>query len=157
MTTTLWYVWEHRISQTHVSWWRHQMETFSALLAICAGIHRSRWFRHTKTSDAELWCFFDVRLNKRLSKQSWGWWFETTSHSLWRLCNVYFLLDNEEFLEVLYYTWRAPQMILWRCKFAYGLSMVTDLQCNLCQKLDSGSPSVMYSRHLISNSNFTVR
>ena len=23
-------------------------------------------------------------LNKRLSKQSWGWWFETPSHSLWR-------------------------------------------------------------------------
>ena len=23
------------------SWWRHQMETFSALLAFCAGIHRS--------------------------------------------------------------------------------------------------------------------
>ena len=22
-------------------WWRHQMETFSALLALCAGIHRS--------------------------------------------------------------------------------------------------------------------
>ena len=26
---------------TYMSWWRHQMETFSALLAICAGIHRS--------------------------------------------------------------------------------------------------------------------
>ena len=24
-----------------LSWWRHQMETFSALLAICVGIHRS--------------------------------------------------------------------------------------------------------------------
>ena len=24
-----------------ITWWRHQMETFSALLAICAGIHRS--------------------------------------------------------------------------------------------------------------------
>ena len=24
-----------------VSWWRHQMETLSALLAICVGIHRS--------------------------------------------------------------------------------------------------------------------
>ena len=24
-----------------ISWWRHEMETFSALLAICAGIHRS--------------------------------------------------------------------------------------------------------------------
>ena len=27
-------------------------------------------------------------LNKRLSKQSWGWWFETPSHSLWRHCNA---------------------------------------------------------------------
>ena len=28
-----------------------------------------RWLPHTKASDAELWCFFDLRLNKRLSKQ----------------------------------------------------------------------------------------
>ena len=28
--------------------------------------------------------FFDLRLNKRLSKQSWGWWFETPSRLLWR-------------------------------------------------------------------------
>ena len=27
-------------------------------------------------------------LNKRLSKQSWGWWFETPSRSLWRHRNV---------------------------------------------------------------------
>ena len=32
--------------------------------------------------------FFDLRLNKRLSKQSWGWWFETPSRSLWRHRNV---------------------------------------------------------------------
>ena len=32
--------------------------------------------------------FFDPRLNKRLSKQSWGWWFETLSCQLWRHCNV---------------------------------------------------------------------
>ena len=31
--------------------------------------------------------FFDLRLNKRLSKQPWGWWFETPSWSLWRQCN----------------------------------------------------------------------
>ena len=31
--------------------------------------------------------FFDLRLNKRLSKQSWGWWFEMPSRSLWRHCN----------------------------------------------------------------------
>ena len=32
--------------------------------------------------------FFDLRLNKRLSKQSWGWWFETLSRPLWRHSNV---------------------------------------------------------------------
>ena len=31
--------------------------------------------------------FFDLRLNKRLSKQSWGWWFDTQSLPLWRQCN----------------------------------------------------------------------
>ena len=31
--------------------------------------------------------FFELRLNKRLSKQLWGWWFETSSWSLWRQCN----------------------------------------------------------------------
>ena len=32
--------------------------------------------------------FFDLRLNKRFSKQSWGWRFETLSRPLWRHCNV---------------------------------------------------------------------
>ena len=32
--------------------------------------------------------FFDLPLNKRLSKQPWGWWFETPSWSSWRQCNV---------------------------------------------------------------------
>ena len=32
--------------------------------------------------------FFDLRLNKRLSKQWWGWWFETPSRPLWRHCNI---------------------------------------------------------------------
>ena len=35
--------------------WRHQMETFSAMLALWAGIHR--WIVLTKASDAELWRF----------------------------------------------------------------------------------------------------
>ena len=31
--------------------------------------------------------FFDLRLNNRFRAQSWGWWFETPSSSLWRHCN----------------------------------------------------------------------
>ena len=33
--------------------------------------------------------FFDLRLNKRLSKQPPGWWSETPLWSLWRQCNVW--------------------------------------------------------------------
>ena len=35
--------------------------------------------------------FFDLGLNKLLSKQWWGWWFETTSRPLWRHCNARWL------------------------------------------------------------------
>ena len=63
-------------------------KTFSASLAICAGnspvtgefpAHRPV----TRSFDV----FFDLRLNKRLSKQQWGWWFGTPSRPLWRHCN----------------------------------------------------------------------
>ena len=39
--------------------------------------------------------FFYLRLNKRLSKQPWGWWFETPSWSLWRHRNVHPTQYNE--------------------------------------------------------------
>ena len=46
-----------------------------------------QWIPSTKASDAELWCLFDLRPDKRLGKQSRRWWFETPSRSLWRHCN----------------------------------------------------------------------
>ena len=49
---------------------------------LCGEFTDPRWIPHTKASDAEL-CFFDLRPNKRLSKQLWGWWFETQSRPLW--------------------------------------------------------------------------
>ena len=36
--------------------------------------------------------FFDLRLNKRLSKQPWGWWFKTLSCPLWRHGNNWYRL-----------------------------------------------------------------
>ena len=71
------------------SWWRYQMETFSALLAICAGNSPVPGeFPSQRPVTRSFDIFFDLRLNKRLSKQSWGWWFETLSRSLWRHRNV---------------------------------------------------------------------
>ena len=47
-----------------------------------------RWIPPTKVNETELWCFSDPRLNKLLSKQSWDWWFEMPSRSLWLHCNA---------------------------------------------------------------------
>ena len=46
---------------------------------LCGEFTGHWWIPFTKASDMELWFFFDLCLNKRLSKQSWGWWFETPS------------------------------------------------------------------------------
>ena len=40
------------------TWWRHQMETFSALLVLCGGeFIRHRYIHLANASDAELWYF----------------------------------------------------------------------------------------------------
>ena len=71
------------------SWWRHQMETFSALLAICAGNSPvTGEFPSQRPVTQSFDVFFDLRLNKQLSKQSWGCRFETPSRSLLSYCNV---------------------------------------------------------------------
>ena len=55
------------------------------LLAICAGNSTVPGeFPTQRPVTRSFDVFFDLRLNKRLSKQSWGWWIETLSHPLWR-------------------------------------------------------------------------
>ena len=85
------------------SWWRHQMELFSAICAgntifrhLCWEFTGHRWIPRTKASDAELWCFL-WSAPKRLNKFWWGRWFETPSCSLWRHCSVMplFLVENK--------------------------------------------------------------
>ena len=55
---------------------------------LCGEFTGHRWITRTQrpvTRNFDV--FFDLRLNKRLSKQSWGWWLETPSRPLWRHCN----------------------------------------------------------------------
>ena len=63
--------------------------------------------------------FFDLRLNKRLSKQSILRWFETPSRSLWRHCNegwiIYFAILSPEQTAGIF-TWRRVNRIPWRHK-----------------------------------------
>ena len=77
------------VAISNPQWWRHQMKTFSALLAICTG--NSPVTGEFPAQSPVTRCFdvfFDLSLNKRLSKQWWGWWFETPSRPLWRHCNA---------------------------------------------------------------------
>ena len=53
---------------TYNAWWRHQMETFSALLAICAGNSPvSGEFLAQRPVTQSFDVFFDQRLDERLS------------------------------------------------------------------------------------------
>ena len=95
----LWCCWSNKVlksSAIHLrncaicslTWWRHQIETFSALLALCVGnspvtVEFPTQMPVTRSFDD----FFHLCLNKRWSKHWWGWWFETPSRSLWRQCN----------------------------------------------------------------------
>ena len=107
-----------------VPWWRHQMETFSALLAICAGNSPVPGeFPTQRPVTRSFDVFFDLRLNKRLSKQSWGWWFETLSRPLWRQCNAI----TPMVLKQLYGIWIRKSM---------DLSSVSEVNLNDIGKID---------------------
>ena len=65
------------------------MEKNSALLAICAeNSPVPDEFPAQRLVTRSFDIYFDLRPNKGLSTQLWGWWFETQSRPLWRHGNV---------------------------------------------------------------------
>ena len=70
--------------------WKH----FLRYWPFVRGIHR--WpvnSPHKRPVTRSFNIFFHLRPNKRLSRQSWGWWFETPSCPLWRRCNGFEVLQ----------------------------------------------------------------
>ena len=75
----------------HRLWWRHQMDAFSVSPALCGGnspVTGESPSQRPVTPSFKI--FFDLRLNKRLSKPPIGRWFETPLRSSWRHYNVMF-------------------------------------------------------------------
>ena len=65
--------------------WKH----FPRYWPFVRGIHRVPGeFPAQRPVTRSIDAFFDLQPNKRLSKQWWGWWFETPSCTLWRHRNV---------------------------------------------------------------------
>ena len=81
-STPTWFVF--RLLSTR---WRHQMETFFALLALCgANSPVTGEFPSQKPVTRSFYIFYGLRLDKWLNKPSRHQWFETPSRSLWRPC-----------------------------------------------------------------------
>ena len=73
-------IWDKQLSwHDDVIKWNH----FPRYWPFVRGIHRSQFPAQWPVTRS-FGVFFDLRLNKRLSKQPRGWWFETPPWSLWR-------------------------------------------------------------------------
>ena len=96
-----WLRWIGYVSR--VAWWRHQMETFSALLALCGGIHRS----YVVSPHKGQWrgaLMFSLICTWTIGWKKIGQWSETPSRSLWRYN------DCLSCCEVIAHHLRSPDM-----------------------------------------------
>ena len=83
-----WTEWVSRHPWLNHTWWRHQMVIFFLLLALGAGnLPVKGEFPTQRPVTRSFAVFIDPRPNKPLSKQTWGWWFETLLRSLCRHCD----------------------------------------------------------------------
>ena len=115
-------------SSKWTSWWRHEMETFSALLALCVGNSPvTGEFPSQRPMTQSFDVVFDLHPNKSLSKQSRHRWFETPSPSLWRHCNA------SEGCQ------RAVKMIISTCMLRQLSGQCQQLEPFYCQRL--GKPT----------------
>ena len=118
-----------------IPWWRHQMETISALLAICAGNSPVPGeFPAQRPVTRGFDDFFDLRPDKRLSKQSWGWWFETPSHSLWRHRNEYNTCNHVCQPHLI------PELSVWFRRLSYSCSWFMRVRSYHCSFIMARRP-----------------
>ena len=105
------------------------MENFLCYWPFVRGIHQppvnppreSQWY-------GPLMFSLISALNKRLSKQSWGWWFETSSRSLWRHCNG--PMENPIWTLTFTETESRPLALFHGHKWVLPLSNVPNATCN---------------------------
>ena len=84
LVEVIWNVANHLSAHDDIIKWKHFPRDWPFVWEIHRGpVNFPHKWPVTRSFDV----FFDLRLNKRLSKLSWGWWFEMLSRPLWRHCN----------------------------------------------------------------------
>ena len=126
--------------QHFMHWWHHQIETFSALLALCAGNSPATGeFPSQRPVARSFGVFFDRRVNKRLDKHSRRRWFDPPSCSLWRHCNAMILPGkNPSFIPYdMDYIQAQRTWFFIKAFWTFGTRQSGNLcyQCN-CQDID---------------------
>ena len=129
------------------TWWRHQMETFSTLLAICAGNSPvSGEFPAQRPVTRSFYVFFDLRMDGRLSKHSWGWWLDTLSCPLWRQSNEFggSKVNWDSSCKVSFLQTGTKLSLLMHYRFLHGGTL-----CNIQTPVDSNESRVSQSTYIV--------
>ena len=112
----------------------------------------------------------------RLSKQSWGWWFETPPWSLWRQCNAVLTRDILMFVQKHWYFWRwhfkclSPLYVFceenqtatggfphkWLVMWSCAVFLWWHLEQTTEQKKELSCRSLETSRRMIASSNWSI-
>ena len=116
----------HVVHDDVINW-----KLLSELLALCAGNSPITGEFPSVTRSFDVLC--DLRLNKRLSKQSRRRWFETQSLSLWRHCNV--LRNNTQATH-----WLLSLIVLEHKILIFELGIFSRLDKNLLHLFDTTLP-----------------
>ena len=117
------------------------MDTFYASLDLCAGNSPVPGkFPAQRPVTRSFDGFFDLRLNKRLRKQSWGWWFEKPSRSLWRHHNENLFWWTRHRIHYLMiavdrHLWHEDDKGIWDSIAQYGDSTAIMVLISICHCL----------------------
>ena len=97
--------------------------------------------------------FFDLRLNKRFSEHSWGWWFETPSRPLWRHCNDISISTPKRGHLLKIFTWFTYilrnlsnpiiALLVWLISLAWASHQIRKIACCAC----AGNAGNVFFRH----------
>ena len=121
-------------NEQQYAWWRHQMKTFSALLALCAGHSTvTGEFPSQRPVTRSFDVFFNLCLNKRLNKQSKRWWFQTPSRYSWRQCNVWNTFDVgiDTNIEVIVASPEGEARGLWWASQVVNETTMTEIEASI--------------------------
>ena len=134
------------------------METFSASLAFCAGNSPvTGEFPPQRPVTRSFDFFFGLRLNKCLSTQSWDWWFETPSRSLWRHCNettTIFSIHTFYVIEQIPSVFSSNDAVLRKHVFRNTAQMSwywSKMQQIYCKNYPMPWKSIIYTKTLLKN------